>query len=102
MTILDSEYTPLSHTMLRVNNHHSVVNKHVHLDPEVGWDDEACLYFNELMMQIEYDMVLAKEDVVVEVQTDIEYEGEELALDKEEWQLLYDLNDQVAELERAI
>ena len=53
-------------------------------------------------MQIEYDMVLAKEDVVVEVQTDIEYEGEELALDKEEWQLLYDLNDQVAELERAI
>ena len=47
-------------------------------------------------------MVLAKEEVVVEVQTNVEYEGEESALDEEEWQLLFDLNDQVAELERAI
>ena len=52
--------------------------------------------------RIEYDMVLAKEEVVVEVQMNVEYEGEESALDEEEWQLLFDLNDRVAELERAI
>ena len=68
----------------------------------MDWDDKACLYFNELMMQIEYNMVLVKEDVVVDVQTDIEYEGEELAVDKEEQQLLYNFYDQVAKLERAI
>ena len=33
---------------------------------------------------------------------DIEYEREESALDEEEWQLLFDLNDRVAQLERAI
>ena len=54
------------------------------------------------MTRIEHDMVLAKEEVVVVVQTNVEYEGEDLALDEEEWQLLFDLNDQVAELERAI
>ena len=54
------------------------------------------------MTRIEYNMVLAKEEVVVEVQTNVEYEGEESALDKEEWQLLFDLNDWVAKLERAI
>ena len=54
------------------------------------------------MTRIEYDMVLAKEEVVVEVQTNVEYEGEGSALDEEEWQLLFDLNDQVAGLERAI
>ena len=32
----------------------------------------------------------------------VEYEGEESALDEEEWQLLFNLNDRVAELERAI
>ena len=54
------------------------------------------------MTRIEYDMVLAKEEVVVEVQTNVEYEGEESALDEEEWQLLFDLNNRVAKLERAI
>ena len=54
------------------------------------------------MTRIEHDMVLAKEEVVVVVQTNVEYEGEDLALDEEEWQLLFDLNDQVAALERAI
>ena len=47
-------------------------------------------------------MVLMKEGVEVEVLMDIEYEGEDSALDEEEWQLLFDLNDRVAELERAI
>ena len=47
-------------------------------------------------------MVLAKEVVVVVVQTNVEYEGEDSALDEEEWQLLFDLNDRVAKLERAI
>ena len=47
-------------------------------------------------------MILAKEEVVVVVQTNVEYEGEDSALDEEEWQLLFDLNDQVAALERAI
>ena len=72
------------------------------MDPEVGWDKKACSYFNELMTRIEFNMVLAKEEVVVVVQTNVEYEGEESALDEEEWQLLFDLNDRVAELERAI
>ena len=54
------------------------------------------------MMRIEHDMVLAKEEVVVVVQTNVEYEGEDLALEEEEWQLLFDLNDRVAALERAI
>ena len=62
----------------------------------MGWDEEVCSYFNELMMRIEHDMVLAKEEVVVVVQTNIEYEGEDSALDEE------DLNDWVAKLERAI
>ena len=74
----------------------------MHLDPEVGWDEEVCSYFNKLMMRIEHDMVLAKEEVVVVVQMNVEYEGEDSALDEEEWQLLFDLNDRVAELERAI
>ena len=74
----------------------------MHLDPEVGWDEEVCSYFNELMTRIEHDMVLAKEEVVVVVQRNIEYEGEDPALDEEEWQLLFDLNDRVAALERAI
>ena len=74
-------------------------------------DKEVCSYFNKLMTRIEFDMVLAKEEVVVVVQMNmevvvvvqmnVEYEGEESALD-EEWQLLFDLNDWVAELERAI
>ena len=68
----------------------------------MGWDSEVCSYFNKLMMRIKYDMVLAKEEVVVEVQTNVEYEGEESALDEEEWQLLFDLNNWVAKLERAI
>ena len=68
----------------------------------MGWDEEVCLYFNELMTRIKYDMVLAKEEVVVEVQTNVECEGEESALDEEEWQLLFDLNNWVAKLERAI
>ena len=68
----------------------------------MGWDKEVCLYFNELMTRIEYDTVLAKEEVVVEVQMNVEYEGEESALDEEEWQLLFDLNNRVAKLERAI
>ena len=54
------------------------------------------------MTRIEHDMVLAKEEVVVVVQTNVEYEGEDLALEEEEWQLLFDLNDRVAALERAI
>ena len=54
------------------------------------------------MTRIEHDMVLAKEEVVVVVQTNVEYEGEDSALDEEEWQLLFDLNNWVAELERAI
>ena len=54
------------------------------------------------MTRIEHDMVLAKEEVVVVVQRNIEYEGEDLALEEEEWQLLFDLNDRVAALERAI
>ena len=54
------------------------------------------------MTRIEHDMILAKEEVVVVVQTNVEYEGEDLALEEEEWQLLFDLNDRVAELERAI
>ena len=33
-------------------------------------------------------MVLAKEEVVVVVQMNVEYEGEDSALDEEEWQLL--------------
>ena len=68
----------------------------------MGWDEEACSYFNERMTRIEHDMVLAKEEVVVVVQRNIEYEGEDPALDEEEWQLLFDLNDRVAALERAI
>ena len=47
-------------------------------------------------------MVLVKEEVVVVVQRNVEYEGEDPALDEEEWQLLFDLNDRVAALERAI
>ena len=47
-------------------------------------------------------MVLMKEGVVVEVLMDIEHEREDSALDEEEWQLLFDLNDRVAELERTI
>ena len=54
------------------------------------------------MTRIEHDMVLVKEEVVVVVQRNIEYEGEDPALDEEEWQLLFDLNDRVAALERAI
>ena len=54
------------------------------------------------MKRIEHDMVLVKEEVVVVVQRNIEYEGEDPALDEEEWQLLFDLNDRVATLERAI
>ena len=54
------------------------------------------------MTRIEHDMVLAKEEVVVVVQMNVEYEGEDLALEEEEWQLLFDLNDRVAALERAI
>ena len=77
------------------------MDEYAHLDPEVGWDAEACSYFNELMTRIEYDMVLVKEVVVV-VQTNVEYEGEDSALDEEEWQLLFDLNDWVAKLERDI
>ena len=68
----------------------------------MGWDEEVCSYFNEWMMRIKHDMILAKEEVVVVVQTNVEYEGEDLALDEEEWQLLFDLNDRVAALERAI
>ena len=68
----------------------------------MGWDEEACSYFNELMTHLGYNMVLMKEGVEVEVLMDIEYEGEDSALDEEEWQLLFDLNDRVAELERAI
>ena len=47
-------------------------------------------------------MVLVKEEVVVVVQTNVEYGGEDSALDEEEWQLLFNLNNRVAELERAI
>ena len=54
------------------------------------------------MTRIKFNMVLAKEEVVVVVQMNIEYEGEDSALDEEEWQLLFDLNDRVAELERTI